>query len=117
MRHHSNKRKFKRDKNERKALLKSLCVALINKEKIKTTEAKAREVRPIIEKIVTKSKTDDQATRRLISQKIGNGIALKKLFTELSPQYKDRNGGYTRITKIGRRLKDSSKMAFIEFVK
>lgn len=117
MRHHSNVRKFKRDTNQRRALLKALAVALINKEKITTTEAKAKELRPFIEKIITKSKVDDQATRRFASQKIGNGIALTKLFKDISPTFKERDGGYTRITKLGRRLKDASKMACIEFVK
>lgn len=117
MRHHSNVRKFKRDKNQRAALLKGLAVALINKEKITTTEAKAKELRPFIEKIVTKSKIDDQATRRFAAQRIGSGVALIKLFKDISPLYKERNGGYTRITKLGRRPKDASKMACIEFVK
>ncbi len=117
MRHHSKPRKFKRDRNQRKALLKALSVALITREKITTTEAKAKELRPHIEKLITKAKVDSVASRRLVATKIGNGVALTKMFADIAPVFKEVNGGYTRIIKLPRRQKDASKMAFIEFVK
>lgn len=117
MRHHSNTRKFNRDRDGRKALLKSLCVALIAHGKITTTEAKAKELRPAIERIVTKARVDSVANRRFIATKIGNGVALKKMFTEVAPRFKETAGGYTRIIKLPKRLKDAAKMAYIEFVK
>lgn len=117
MRHHSATRKLKRDRDGRKALLKSLCVALITQEKITTTEAKAKELRPVIEKLVTKAKVDTVAARRLVATKIGSGIALQKMFKDVAPRFKETAGGYTRIIKLPKRLKDAAKMAYIEFVK
>src|SRR3989338_5467063 len=110
MRHHNTKRKFGRETNQRKALMKSLAVNLIKNDKIKTTEAKAKELRPFIEKLVTKAKGGDLAKRKI-------GISsTKKLFDKIAPKYKDRNGGYTRITKMPRRKTDGSKISIIEFV-
>ncbi|HYC34311.1 MAG TPA: 50S ribosomal protein L17 [Candidatus Paceibacterota bacterium] len=117
MRHGKKTRKFKRDRDQRKALLKALSVALITREKITTTEAKAKELRPHIEKIVTAAKTDSVASRRLLAAKIGNGSALTKVFKDVAPKFKDVQGGYTRIIKLPKRMKDAAKMAFIEFVK
>lgn len=117
MRHHSKPRKFNRDRDGRKALLKALSVALINKGKITTTEAKAKELRPFIEKLVTKAKVDTVASKRHVATKIGNGVALTKIFKDVAPNFKDVNGGYTRIIKLPKRLKDAAKMAYIEFVK
>ncbi|MCR4334809.1 MAG: 50S ribosomal protein L17 [Patescibacteria group bacterium] len=116
MRHHNNTRKFGREKNQRNALLKSLALSLLIKEKIKTTEAKAKELRPFVEKLVTKSKTGTLAMRRLISSRIGDNDGVDALIKEIGPKYKDRNGGYTRIIKLPRRQSDGSKMAIIEFV-
>lgn len=95
--------------------MRSLAFNLINKEKIKTTEAKAKELRSFIEKLVTKAKTDNLSNRRLVISKIKESSA-KKLFEKIAPKYKDRKGGYTRIIKLPCRKSDASKMAIIEFV-
>jgi large subunit ribosomal protein L17 len=117
MRHHNNKRKFGRKKGERVALLNSLLLNLILKERIKTTEAKAKELRPLIEGLVTKAKIDSLAKRRIVLSKLLNHKKeTKKLFEKLAPKYKDTPGGYTRIIKLGARKSDGAKIAFIEFV-
>ncbi len=117
MRHHNTKRKFGRDKNQRKALLSSLALSLIIRGKIKTTEIKAKELRPFIEKIVTQAKKDTVSTRRLIVAKLSNRKPeVKKLFEVVAPKYIDQKGGYTRILKLGARKSDGAKMAVIEFV-
>ena len=115
MRHRKTRGKFGREKNARKALLKSLVVNLIRDGKIKTTEAKAKTLRPFVEKFVTKAKTDNLANRRLVASKIGN-VSAKKLFEKIAPPYLKRNGGYIRIVKLPRRQSDGSKMAMVEFV-
>ncbi|MFA5750763.1 MAG: 50S ribosomal protein L17 [Candidatus Paceibacterota bacterium] len=117
MRHHNTNRKFGRKKNGRNALLKSLVLNLIIKEKIKTTLAKAKEVRPVIEKLITRAKKGDLSTRRVILAKLYNRkTETKKLFDKIAPRYKSRNGGYTRIVKLGKRVSDGAEMAQIEFV-
>jgi large subunit ribosomal protein L17 len=115
MRHGNHNRKFGRPTNQRKALMKSLAYSLILKGKIKTTEAKAKELRPFVEKLVTVGKKDTLASRRILESRVGPEAA-KKISTSLSKDYKDRTGGYTRITKMIRRSSDGSKMAVIEFV-
>lgn len=95
--------------------MKSLAVNLIKNDKIKTTEAKAKELRPFIEKLVTKAKNGDLAKRRAVISTIGI-LPTKKLFDKIAPKYKDRNGGYIRITKMPRRKTDGSKISVIEFV-
>lgn len=115
MRHHNAKRKFGREANQRRALMRSLAVNLIRGEKMKTTEAKAKEIRPFVEKLVTKAKSGTLAQRKIVISKIGV-LSTKKLFDKIAPKYKDRKGGYTRITKMPRRLSDGSKVAIIEFV-
>lgn len=116
MRHHKAKRKFHREKNQRNALIKSLIRSLVLNDKIETTEAKAKEIRPTIEKMITKSKIDSVANRRLISSRIGTGSPVKKLFEVIGPKYKNQAGGYLRIVKIGARKSDGAKLAHIEFV-
>ena len=117
MRHHKNIRKLGRVRKQRSALLHGLARSLILRGKIKTTEAKAKELRPFIEKLVTKSKKDTLASRRLVLSRLGGEKeATKKLFDEIALQYKDRNGGYTRITKLPLRAGDASTMAQIEFI-
>jgi large subunit ribosomal protein L17 len=117
MRHSNNKRKFGRVRKVRKALLNSLALNLIVRGKIKTTEPKAKELRPFIEKLVTGGKRGDPATRRLIISKLGNRRPeVKKLFEVIAPKYIDRKGGYTRVLKLGARKSDGAKMAIIEFV-
>jgi len=117
MRHHNNVRKFGRNKNQRHALLKGLMLALIAHGKIETTEAKAKELRPFIEKMVTKAKVGTLASRRLVISRLYNLTAeANKLINDIAPKYKERTGGYTRITKLPRRAGDASKMAIIEFI-
>ena len=117
MRHSNNKRKFGRDKNQRKALLNSLALNLIIRGKIKTTEPKAKELRPFIEKLVTKAKKGDMATRRVVIAKLSNrSREVKKLFEVIAPKYMDKKGGYTRVLKLGVRKADGAPMAIIEFV-
>ena len=116
MRHHNANRKFGRVRKVRKALINSLARSLVLHEKIETTEPKAKELRPFIEKLVTKGKIKTVANIRNIGTKIGQNAA-KILIDTLSKKYEDRKGGYTRITKSKRRLSDGSKMAIIEFVK
>lgn len=95
--------------------MKSLAFALARDEKIKTTEAKAKELRPFIEKLITLGKKENQASRRVLESRVGK-IAAKKIATDLSVRYKERAGGYTRITKMVRRASDGAKQAIIEFV-
>ena len=118
MRHHNTNRKFGRFRNQRKALLRSLAVSLIDHESIKTTEAKAKELRPFVEKLVTKGKKDSLWSRRVIISKLGSGAesSAKKIMEVISPKYKERQGGYTRITKLETRQGDGSPIVQIEFV-
>ncbi len=116
MRHSKSTKKFGLKSNKRKALYKALAVALITKEKIQTTEAKAKALRPVVEKLITKAKLQTLASVREVESKIGRGVANKKLVSEIAPKFKDRKGGYTRIIKLPRRKGDASKMALIEFV-
>ncbi len=117
MRHHNINRKFGREKTQKYALLNSLVFNLIVREKIKTTLPKAKELRPIIEKLVTRAKKDNLATRRsIISRLGGHNKEVKKLFEVLAPKYFDKNGGYTRVLKLGTRKADGTPMAIIEFV-
>jgi large subunit ribosomal protein L17 len=115
MRHHNANRKLGRKAGPRRALLKSLAYSLVLKGKIKTTEAKAKELRPFIEKLVTMAKKQTPASKRLIEARVGK-IAAKKIFGTIADNYKTRTGGYTRITKLIRRLSDGAAMAVIEFV-
>jgi large subunit ribosomal protein L17 len=117
MKHHKNFRKFGREKNERKSFIKGLAINLIRHEKIETTLARAKEIKPFVERLVTLGKEDTVSRRRLVSGRILNQEAeTKKIFVTLSPKYKDVNGGYLRIIKLGQRIGDGSPMAIIEFV-
>ena len=116
MRHHSVKRKFGLEKDQRNALMRSLARNLINKNRITTTLPKAKELRPYVEKLVTKAKMGTLASRRVIISKIGGIKETKVLMDVLAPKYKDRKGGYIRIIKTARRTLDAAPMAMIEFV-
>lgn len=117
MRHGNNKRKFGKVRKVRNALINSLALNLIVRGKIRTTEPKAKELRPFIEKLVTSAKRGDVDVRRLIISKLGNRrLEVKKLFEIIAPKYKGRSGGYTRVLKLGARKSDGAKMAIIEFV-
>lgn len=115
MNHHKSKRKFGRVRKVRNGLMKSLALSLVINNKIKTTDAKARELRPYVEKMVTQGRKNTVTSVRLLTSKIGS-IGAKKIIKDISPKYMDRVGGYTRITKLPQRLSDGSKMAVIEFV-
>jgi len=117
MRHQVKGRKFNRIKKVRTALLRSLASNLILHEKIKTTEPKAKEIRPYVEKLVTKAKKDTLTNRRRVIETVGqNKEVLAKLFNNLGPRFAEKAGGYTRITKLGQRVSDGSAIAVIEFV-
>lgn len=115
MRHHNANRKFGRVRKVRSALLKSLALALVKEGKIQTTEAKAKEIRPLVEKMITSGKTDTLSTRKNLIGKIGK-IGADKIIKTVSPKYKTRSGGYTRITKLPARKSDGSPMAVIELI-
>ena len=116
MRHHSTKRKFGREKNQRNALISSLARNLIRDGRIKTTTAKAKELRPMVEKLVTKAKNVSIASRRIVDSRIHSQTETKKLFETIAPKYKTRAGGYTRIIRLPNRDLDGSSMSLIEFV-
>jgi large subunit ribosomal protein L17 len=109
-------RKFSRKRNQRKALLKSLVRSLFFKEKIKTTEAKAKETSMLVAKSITRAKKGDLASRRILAKYFSRDL-VKKLVSEIGPRYKNRKGGYTRIVKLGPRKSDGAKMVIIELVK
>ena len=116
MRHHGNVRKFGREKTQRHALMRSLARNLIRDSRITTTLAKAKEIRPYVEKLVTTAKSGTVASRRLIVSRIQGKAEAKKLVDTIAPKYKDRKGGYTRIVRMPDRDLDNSAMALIEFV-
>ena len=117
MRHHGNIRKFGREKTQRHALLRSLARNLIRDGRIKTTAAKAKELRPFVEKLVTKARTDTVASRRLLSSRVHGAAEIKKLFNDHSAEvYKDGTGGYTRIVRCLAASMTASPMSLIEFV-
>jgi large subunit ribosomal protein L17 len=118
MRHHNVNRKFGREKKQREAFIRSLAQALILKGKIKTTLPRAKEVRPFVEKLVTRAKNPTLANVRALNARLGteDTKVLKKLLDRASTDYKDRAGGYLRITKTGVRASDAAPQAVIEFV-
>jgi large subunit ribosomal protein L17 len=115
MRHHNHNRKLGRPKGQRVALLRSLARSLVIHGKIVTTETRAREVRPMIEKLVTRSKNATLANRRILISTLGDNTTASKLI-KTAETYKERAGGYTRIVKMVPRAGDASPMAQIEFV-
>jgi large subunit ribosomal protein L17 len=116
MRKKNKGRAFNRPTNQRTALFRTLATSLYLHERIETTEAKAKELRSVAEKWITRAKDNSLANRRILAKELGPKI-LKKLFEEIAPKYANRNGGYTRIMKLGMRKSDSAKMAIIELVK
>jgi large subunit ribosomal protein L17 len=109
------KRKLKRKRGQRRALLKSLIRELILREKIITTEAKAKETARIFQKLVEKAKSEKESQRRKLLEWVKDD-ALKKLIYEIGPRYKERKGGYVRVIKLDRRISDGAKMAILELV-
>ena len=119
MRHHDNTRKFGRERKVRIAFIRSLIRALVLHGRIETTLPRAKEIRPLVEKLVTIARKGgtDLATIRLLSATMGGQLDIARaLIKDYAPKYTDRNGGYTRIVKLPNRLSDGSEMAIIEFV-
>jgi len=116
MRHKVGHRKLQRTSSHRTALLRNLAAALIKHEQITTTTAKAKELRPYVEKLVTLAKKGGLSNRRLAHARIMDEAQERKLFEVIGPRYADRNGGYTRVVKAGIRQSDAAPVAIIEFV-
>ena len=116
MRHNKSGRKLSRKTAHRKALMANLASSLITHKKIKTTEAKAKELRKFIEPIVTFAKRGDLHARRQVLKKIPHKSIVKELFENIGPLYQERNGGYTRIIKLGFRDNDCAPVSIIEFI-
>ncbi|HLL26816.1 MAG TPA: 50S ribosomal protein L17 [Xanthobacteraceae bacterium] len=116
MRHAKAHRRFNRTAEHRKAMFANMSAALIVHEQVTTTLPKAKDLRPVVEKLVTLGKKGDLAARRRALSEIRDPEAVKRLFEVLAPRYKARNGGYTRIIKAGFRYGDSAPVAVIEFV-
>ncbi len=116
MRHKSGGRKLQRTSAHRIAMFRNMSASLIKHEQITTTVAKAKELRPYIEKLVTLAKRGGLANRRLAQSRLMDDAQLVKLFDVLAERYKERNGGYTRIIKAGIRASDAAPIAIIEFV-
>ena len=110
------KRKLGRDSAHRKALFRSMVTALIDKEKIETTEIKAKEARIVAEKMITLAKKGDLNSRRLAAAVVNDPVVLQKLFATVGARYTERHGGYTRIIKLGPRRGDAAPMVILELV-
>ena len=117
MRHRKTRHKLSRDKAHRKALLKNLSRQLIQHERIRTSQAKAKAVKPEVERMITLAKRGDLHARRQLLSRLGQDkFIVHKLVEEIAPRYTERPGGYTRIIKLGPRRSDSTEMVFIELV-
>lgn len=115
MHHRKTGRNFSRTSSHRKAMFQNMAVSLLQHELIKTTLPKAKELRGVIEPLITLAKNDTVANRRLAFQRLRDKSAVAKLFTTIAPRHKERPGGYTRVLKCGFRAGDSAPMAIIEF--
>lgn len=117
MRHKKEGRKFHRKTGQRKAFVRSLMLALLKTGKIKTTEARAKEIKPLVEKAITLAKKQDLASRRLLISRLHDKKIVQKVCDDLAKKYADRRGGYTRIVKLGVvRKRDATRMVEISFV-
>ena len=117
MRHRKTRHKLSRDAAHRRSLLRNLCREVIEHERIKTSQAKAKAVKPELEKLITLAKRGDlHARRRALSVLGQDKFIVHKLFEEIAPRYAERPGGYTRIVKLGPRRSDSTEMVFLELV-
>jgi len=116
MRHRKSGRQLNRNSSHRKAMFRNMAASLVEHESIKTTLPKAKELRRVIEPIVTSAKQDNVAKRRQAFDRLRDKAAVGKLFTEIAPRFTNRPGGYTRILKCGMRPGDNAPMAIIEFV-
>ncbi len=117
MRHRKDHRKLSRTHSHRRALLRNLVTSLFQHERIETTVAKAKEARRLGERMITFAKRGDVAARRHVARFVHGDDVVRKLFDTVAPWYEDRNGGYTRIIKVGRRLGDAGQTALLELVK
>ncbi len=115
MNHGQSNRKFGRETKQRGALMMSLAVSLISHNRIVTTQAKAKSLRPYVEKLVSSAKTSSVATTKLLASRLPSKTA-QKLMKEIAPRFADRNGGYTRILNLPQRPSDGARMAIIEFI-
>jgi large subunit ribosomal protein L17 len=116
MRHRHGLRKLNRTSEHRQAMLRNMCVSLLTHEAIKTTLPKAKELRRVVEPLITMGKAPSLANKRLAFSRLRDRDAVVKLFGELGPRYEKRPGGYTRILKMGFRVGDNAPMAFVELV-
>jgi large subunit ribosomal protein L17 len=116
MRHLKSGRHFNRDTKARKALMRNLCTSLLEHGRITTTEAKAKELRRWVDRLITEAKDDDLAARRRVAREISSADVADKLFSNLMPRLRERPGGYTRIVHRGHRLGDAAPMVIIELV-
>ena len=116
MRHQKAGRKFGRNPAQRRALLRQLAISMILHERITTTEAKAKTLRPVVEKLITIARQDSPHHRKLVMTKLDHPLATAKLFDVIAPRYDATPGGYTRISKLGPRRGDAAPMALIELV-
>lgn len=116
MRHRRKGRALSRTAEHRRALLRNLATSVIRHERVRTTAAKAKEVRPLVERLITWAKRGDLHGRRLAARYVRDRASLKKLFDDLGPRYAERNGGYTRIIKLGARSGDGAEEAVLELV-
>jgi large subunit ribosomal protein L17 len=117
MRHAKQRNKLSRDSAHRRALMRNLCREVIQHERIKTSQAKAKAVKPKLEKLITLAKRGDLHARRQALSELGQDkFLVHKLFEEVAPRYAQRPGGYTRIVKLGPRRSDSTEMVFLELV-
>jgi large subunit ribosomal protein L17 len=115
VKHRVGGREFGRNKDQRRALFKGLAASFIIHERMTTTEAKAKTIRPIVEKLVSMAREDTEHHRRLVMARLGDPIATQKLFDVIGPRFVDQSGGYTRIYKIGVRKGDAAPISMIEF--
>lgn len=116
MRHRNKGRKLNRTPSHRKAMFRNMATALLKHEQIKTTLPKAKELRPVVERLITLSKRGDLHARRQVLSYVNDEKVVTKLFDTLGPRYADRPGGYTRVMRAGFRYGDAAPMAFIELV-
>lgn len=114
MRHRKKGRELSRTSSHKRAMLRNMATSLIQHERIRTTEAKAKELRPVVEKLITLGGVDDVHSRRRARRMIEDRAALQKLFDDVGPRFRERPGGYTRILKLGPRKGDGAELAIIE---
>ena len=116
MRHGSKDRQLSRTSKHRRAMLNNMATSLLQHDRIETTEAKAKELRPMVEKLITLARRGDLHARRLVERRIKDRAVSGKLFKELGPRFASRPGGYTRIVKLGSRVGDGAERARIELL-